>query len=240
MIGLPNFYLTNTGKVKDYPYYPCDTATFHFQLIQDHPMWLNFSDPPLLNPDQDFKQKPWLTVVDTGDVPGEAWVQITIISGPKSSNAPQQPHPVPKPPGVFVPSQHPIHLHGHDFAVLDQCVPVDENDACDISQANLTLKNPPRRDVAFLPDKGYLIIAFKADNPGAWIMHCHIAFHASMGLAAQILENVDIWDKTFGFGWDEPFFDMCKSWNAWTPQNPSDPCMKQPPGGWPLQSDSGI
>jgi hypothetical protein len=33
------------------------------------------------------------------------------------------------------------------------------------------------------------MIAFKADNPGNWLMHCHIAAHASFGLGAQILER---------------------------------------------------
>ena len=46
-----------------------------------------------------------------------------------------------------------------------------------------------RRDVALLPAGGYLIIAFPADNPDSWLMHCHIAWHASAGLAVQILER---------------------------------------------------
>lgn len=41
--------------------------------------------------------------------------------------------------------------------------------------------NPPRRDVVLLPADGYIAIAFKPDNPGAWLMHCHIAWHASAG-----------------------------------------------------------
>lgn len=41
--------------------------------------------------------------------------------------------------------------------------------------------NPPRRDVVLLPAGGYIAIAFKPDNPGVWLMHCHIAWHASAG-----------------------------------------------------------
>lgn len=33
----------------------------------------------------------------------------------------------------------------------------------------LNTNNPPRRDVAMLPGSGYLVIALKADNPGAWL-----------------------------------------------------------------------
>lgn len=202
-------------------------------------MWLNFSDPALVYHDQDLAKKPWLVEVDTGDVDSSEWIQITIISGSKRASTPLLPHPIPKIPGLYVPRQHPIHLHGHDFAVLDQCVP-DGETACDVAQADITLNNPPRRDVAFLPQGGYLILAFKADNPGVWIMHCHIAFHASMGLAAQIVENKSKWGSTFPFGWDEDFFDMCKAWDKWNPDDPSDPCMHHHPDEEPLQTDSGI
>jgi len=230
------FYLSIHINLSDYPYWPCNKQVNRFELVSEHPMWLNFSGPILLNLDEDFSQRPWLAEVTT-NVAEETWVQLTIISGPKSLKHPFRPHPVPKVPGVFVPGQHPIHLHGHDFAILEQCIP-DDNTACDIAQKNLTLINPPRRDVAFLPDNGYLIIAFKADNPGVWIMHCHIAFHASSGLAAQIVENKD--KMRLPFGWDEPFEAMCKNWDAWSLDNSSDPCMFNKPWEEPLQKDSGI
>jgi hypothetical protein len=63
---------------------------------------------------------------------------------------------------------HPIHLHGHDFFVLAQ------GSGSYSSDVTLTLSNPPRRDTAMLPASGYLVIAFETDNPGAWLMHCHI------------------------------------------------------------------
>lgn len=34
-----------------------------------------------------------------------------------------------------------------------------------------------------LPGGGFLAIAFKPDNPGAWLLHCHIAWHASSGMS---------------------------------------------------------
>ena len=40
-----------------------------------------------------------------------------------------------------------------------------------------------------LPTNGYVVIAFKTDKPGIWLVHCHIAYHASMGLELQILER---------------------------------------------------
>lgn len=64
---------------------------------------------------------------------------------------------------------HPIHLHGHDFYILAQDVGTYDSDT-----VTLNLTNPPRRDVAMLPGSGYLVIAFQTDNPGAWLLHCHI------------------------------------------------------------------
>ena len=40
-----------------------------------------------------------------------------------------------------------------------------------------------------LPGNGYLFIAFRTDNPGAWVMHCHIAWHVSEGLSLQLVER---------------------------------------------------
>ncbi|TVY46600.1 Laccase [Lachnellula occidentalis] len=79
---------------------------------------------------------------------------------------------------------HPIHLHGHDFYILAQ-----DTGTYDASTVTLSLTNPPRRDVAMLPAGGYLVIAFKTDNPGAWLMHCHIGWHTSEGFALQIVER---------------------------------------------------
>lgn len=45
--------------------------------------------------------------------------------------------------------------------------------------------NPPRRDVVLLPAGGYIAIAFKPDNPGAWLVHCHIAWYVDRVLFAS-------------------------------------------------------
>jgi len=80
---------------------------------------------------------------------------------------------------------HPIHLHGHDFVVLAQSsLPFVYGQSYE-----LDLVNPCRRDVVMLPANGYVIIAFKTDNPGTWLMHCHIAWHTSSGLALQWVER---------------------------------------------------
>jgi len=73
--------------------------------------------------------------------------------------------------------------------------------------------NPPRRDTAVLPGDGYLVIAFMADNPGAWLLHCHIAWHASEGMGMQFLE---LGDEAVGTLTElDAIQDGCTSWNSY-------------------------
>ncbi|KAH6696779.1 multicopper oxidase-domain-containing protein [Plectosphaerella plurivora] len=106
-----------------------------------------------------------------------------------------------------------IHLHGHDFAILEQA----SNKTWSPSTMDLKLNNPPRRDVVLLPTDGYVVIAFKADNPGPWLVHCHIAFHISEGLGMQIMENqagaFKIWPDD-----DSAIIEaerVCDNWKKW-------------------------
>lgn len=112
-----------------------------------------------------------------------------------------------EPPGTPVPIPHPIHLHGHDFYVLGRGSGLFNTTT---SPSTLTWDNPPRRDTALLPGGGWLAIAFPTDNPGAWLMHCHIAWHVSDGLAVQFLEAKD--QAPLG---DAAWQQTCSSWNTY-------------------------
>jgi FtsP/CotA-like multicopper oxidase with cupredoxin domain len=57
---------------------------------------------------------------------------------------------------------HPMHLHGHDFWILDSGYGNFDTSMKD----GLTLVNAPRRDVVMLPASGYVVIAMKTVNPG--------------------------------------------------------------------------
>ncbi|TKA31369.1 hypothetical protein B0A50_02214 [Salinomyces thailandicus] len=105
------------------------------------------------------------------------------------------------PYNVAVP--HPIHLHGHDFYVLGAGDDTWTSDK--VSQLNFD--NPTRRDVAMLNTNGWLALAFVTDNPGAWLMHCHISWHADEGLAVQFLETPDSIDSI-----SSDFDSQCSSW----------------------------
>ncbi|ETS76617.1 hypothetical protein PFICI_12004 [Pestalotiopsis fici W106-1] len=103
---------------------------------------------------------------------------------------------------------HPMHLHGHDFYILAQ-----GSGAFLPGITALNTKNPPRRDTATLHGNGYLVIAFKTDNPGSWLLHCHIAWHASQGLAMQLVERASeipsLMDADVG-----SMTDTCQAWNT--------------------------
>ncbi|KAI1498450.1 multicopper oxidase [Biscogniauxia marginata] len=64
---------------------------------------------------------------------------------------------------------HPIHLYGRDLWVLAW-----EANANYTDSISLQLTTLPRRDVAMLPKNGHLVIGFITDNPGVWLMHCHV------------------------------------------------------------------
>ncbi|KAI1495707.1 probing oxygen channels in Melanocarpus Albomyces laccase [Biscogniauxia marginata] len=84
---------------------------------------------------------------------------------------------------------HPVHLHGHDFLVLGVSA-ANAGPFTAADKGRLRGNNPVRRDVTMLPANGWLVLAFKTDNPGAWLFHCHIAWHVSGGFGANFLERV--------------------------------------------------
>lgn len=129
---------------------------------------------------------------------------------------------------------HPIHLHGkspsslanlppriltpilgHDFWVLASGI-----GEFDPRTVPLNTKNPTRRDTATLTNTGttpgYLVIAFPADNPGTWLLHCHVGFHATEGFAMQIVERLSEIPALI----DQDVLNAtCDSWNAYSQEN---------------------
>ena len=43
--------------------------------------------------------------------------------------------------------------------------------------------NPPIKDTVQIPSGGYTIFRFLAENPGIWLLHCHVEFHHEGGMA---------------------------------------------------------
>ncbi|KAL4734675.1 Cupredoxin [Aspergillus similis] len=108
----------------------------------------------------------------------------------------------------LVNAYHPFHLHGHDFFILAQ------GRGLYTPLVKLNRDNPPRRDTATMAGTGFLVIAFESDNPGSWLMHCHIAWHASQNLALQFVERESEIGPLI-----EPVIDeiesVCKEWEEY-------------------------
>jgi FtsP/CotA-like multicopper oxidase with cupredoxin domain len=65
------------------------------------------------------------------------------------------------------PHMHPMHLHGHSFKVL----------------SSSRLRRPPHwADTVLVMPEERVEIAFVADNPGNWMLHCHIIEHQDTGM----------------------------------------------------------
>lgn len=56
---------------------------------------------------------------------------------------------------------HPVHLHGHSFALAG---------------------GGPRKDTAIVLPGRTVHVDLDADNPGLWMLHCHNAYHAHAGM----------------------------------------------------------
>jgi hypothetical protein len=79
-----------------------------------------------------------------------------------------------------------------------------------------------------LPPNGWLIIAFRTDNPGTWLMHCHIAWHVSGGLGLTFIERPTEYVAGISAADQKVFDDNCAAWNNYFPSR--DPFPKDDSG----------
>lgn len=73
-----------------------------------------------------------------------------------------------------IPYEHPFHLHGQFFEILD-------------SQGARDPKNPGKKDVILLAPNSTVRLRAYMDNPGRWMIHCHILEHAEMGMMGEVV-----------------------------------------------------
>ncbi|CAF2450056.1 unnamed protein product [Rotaria sp. Silwood2] len=79
--------------------------------------------------------------------------------------------------------EHPFHLHGHNFWIIS---------TSDYPQAEQLYRGAYiQRDVVSVPALGWAKIRFLANNPGAWLFHCHIEWHMNAGLILAFLVGPD-------------------------------------------------
>jgi len=70
--------------------------------------------------------------------------------------------------GAFHSMQHPLHIHGQRFLILEQN---------GVANNNLVWK-----DTVLLPAGSSTDILLELSNPGRWMVHCHIAEHLESGM----------------------------------------------------------
>lgn len=63
---------------------------------------------------------------------------------------------------------HPMHLHGHSFKVL--------------ARNGAPVPNEVWGDTVLVAPREVVEVAFVADNPGDWMLHCHVMDHQTAGL----------------------------------------------------------
>ncbi|KAJ5742882.1 Multicopper oxidase abr1 [Penicillium manginii] len=81
---------------------------------------------------------------------------------------------------------HPWHLHGHQFQVVQRSE-VNGGLFTGAYWQNIS-HTPVRRDTIMVQNNGHAVIRFRADNPGVWLLHCHVEWHVEAGLTATIIE----------------------------------------------------
>ncbi|XP_010547666.1 PREDICTED: laccase-14 [Tarenaya hassleriana] len=80
---------------------------------------------------------------------------------------------------VLAADNHPIHLHGYSFYVVGTGFG-NFDSRRDPSRYNLV--DPPEETTVGVPHNGWTAVRFRADNPGVWLLHCHIERHATWGM----------------------------------------------------------
>ncbi|WP_308165544.1 multicopper oxidase family protein [Nocardia noduli] len=63
---------------------------------------------------------------------------------------------------------HPMHLHGHTFAMVDGS------------------GGGPRKDTVIVAAGDTVEVDFDANNPGQWMLHCHNAYHGEAGMMSVL------------------------------------------------------
>ena len=91
-------------------------------------------------------------------------------------------------------SSHPVHIHGHSFSVVGLGKKGELKAFAKASIANNQSKlffKPPyiMRDTIQIASDSWATIEFDADNPGVWLLHCHIDWHLELGFAMAFTER---------------------------------------------------
>ena len=88
---------------------------------------------------------------------------------------------------------HIMHIHGHQPQLVARVEGVMDggnisSQAIYDGESSSFPAIPIRRDSWVLAAAGYTVLRFIANNPGVWIIHCHMEWHVDAGLTATLIE----------------------------------------------------
>lgn len=101
----------------------------------------------------------------------------------------------------FDEGNHPFHLHGMQMFILAAGhgyfpgyealgLQPEGKGLLDVGDESIVL-NPLRRDVTTVEGFGWTLVRFVADNPGVWLFHCHMIWHAEAGMGMAFVAGLD-------------------------------------------------
>ncbi|KAL9675517.1 hypothetical protein QQ045_003719 [Rhodiola kirilowii] len=79
---------------------------------------------------------------------------------------------------------HPMHLHGYSFYAVGSGF--GNFDAAN-DPKGYNLIDPPELNTVGVPKNGWAAVRFRANNPGVWLMHCHLERHMSWGMEGVLI-----------------------------------------------------
>jgi FtsP/CotA-like multicopper oxidase with cupredoxin domain len=140
---------------------------------QSFPMNLDEDNPLLFNPTPQGN----LTIANLNG----SWIDLVVQPLPATSPA------------------HPIHKHSNKFFVVGHGVGIwnysSVAQAAAVSPGSFNFIDPPIRDTyptqAAFGTPTWLVLRYHSENPGAFLLHCHIQGHLYGGMALALLDGVD-------------------------------------------------
>ncbi|MFH9981057.1 multicopper oxidase family protein [Streptomyces sp. NPDC017179] len=149
----------NTGRSRDLPPPSVHIDELDGRLLMAHQLT---ADDSVTFPDEEPDRE--IQIKLTGNM---KWYDWSFDRRPYSV---EQRHPVRQGERVRITFHnrtgmwHPLHLHGHTFAL--------------VGPDGLG----PRKDTAIVLPQDRLVVDFYADNPGLWMLHCHNQYHSESGM----------------------------------------------------------
>ena len=150
------------------------TGKVGYNMSQEH------RDPPMLFQDPSQNPDDELILKTSQD----DWVDVIMVTAGPFSQA------------------HPMHKHGNRIFLLGSGMGNFEWDTVDeaiphLPEGTFNFEDPPYLDtfntveIEGEADDTWTVIRYKAENPGAWLFHCHVQTHLSGGMGMVILDGVD-------------------------------------------------